>query len=118
MRAASELPSQLHGGRQVEPVVGRAEQRCRGGPEEDGAGLHAAGQEQPAGQQDAGEDGQAAHPRGGRVVEIAVAGRGHRPDPLGEPGGNRSEHERRRSCDEERPEGVELVHRSVSLTGG
>ncbi len=65
----------------------------------------------------AGQDGQAAQVRHRAVVEASLARGVDRADPLGEPGGERRGEECDHRRDEERPQGVELVHRPISVTG-
>ena len=81
----ADLAEQLRQGRQAADVVEHPDRGDRRGAEQDRAALAVAGQPDPAGDLDPGEDRQAGEPRHRRVVQAALLGHVDRADPEGEP---------------------------------
>jgi hypothetical protein len=91
-------------------VVDGADQRDRDGAAHDPARLAADRQEEQSGDDHRRQDREAAQARNRPVVEVSLARIMEHAEPAGEPRRRRRGCERDHGCDEERPEGIELVH--------
>jgi hypothetical protein len=93
-------------------VVDRTHERDREGAPDDAARLAVRGEEQQRRHEHRGQDRQPAQPGNGPVVKVAVARPVDDSKPPRQPGDRRRDGERDQRGDEERPEGIELVHRA------
>jgi hypothetical protein len=111
-RRCGELTGELHERVQaaVAPVVDRADERNRERSAHDAARLAVPRQEGDRRDHGRREDGEPAQSRDGTVVEVAVAREVDDSKPPREPSDRRGGGEGDQRGDEERPEGIELVH--------
>ena len=116
-RRRPELADQLQQRRQpaLARVVERADQGDGHRSGQDPARLAVVRQEQRPRHHHGREDRQPAQTGHVVVVEVSVPRLVEHPEPAGEPGGGGSGHEGDDCRDEERPEGIELVHSARSL---
>ena len=97
------------------PVVDRSDQRDRNGAEHDAARLLASGHEEQRGDHHRREDRQTTQAGHRALMQVAVTRLVDHSEPARQPGDGRSGCERDQRSDEERPQGIELVHLTASL---